>query len=90
VPGGQLGQLCQLGWGAGVMPGQPLVGQAEGEADAAGDGGGGAVGGFGLGLIQDRGRELGVTVSDGLGGQPARGAFSSAARSGRQSGWSRP
>jgi hypothetical protein len=47
-------------------PVQPLVKQAEGHADAAGDGGGGTVGGLRLGLVQDCGGP-GVTVSDCLG-----------------------
>jgi len=47
-----------------------LVEQAEGNPDAAGDGGGGAVRGFGLGLVQDPGGERGVAVGDGFGGEP--------------------
>ena len=63
----QPGQPGQAG-NVGVVPGQPLVEQAEGNPDAAGDGGRGAVAGFGLGLIQDRGGEPGVAVGDGFGG----------------------
>jgi hypothetical protein len=48
-----------------------LVKQAEGHADAAGDGGGGTVGGLWLGLIQDCGGQPGVTVSDCPGRYPA-------------------
>lgn len=52
------------------MPGQLLVEQAEGKTGAGRDGRGGAVGGFRLGLVQDFGGELGIAVSDGLGGEP--------------------
>src|SRR5512135_254047 len=44
VYGGQPGQPGQAGRGAGVVPGQPLVQQAESEPGAAGDGRGLAVG----------------------------------------------
>ena len=40
VPGGRPGQPGQAGRCAGVVPGQPLVQQAQGEPDAGGDGGG--------------------------------------------------
>jgi hypothetical protein len=46
VPGGKAGQRGQASWGAAVVPGQPLVEQAQGDADAACDGGCGAVGGY--------------------------------------------
>src|SRR5947207_13799962 len=53
VPGGQPGQPGQPFWCAGVVPGQPLVEQAQREAGAGGDGSCGIVRGFGLGLVQD-------------------------------------
>jgi hypothetical protein len=43
VPGRQAGHRGQAGRGIGVVPGQPLVEQAEGKAGAGGDGWGGAV-----------------------------------------------
>ena len=52
-PAGRRVIVAQAGRGAGVVPGQPLVEQAEGKAGAGGDGWDGAVGirlGFGPGL----------------------------------------
>src|SRR6266571_3079629 len=43
VPGRQAGHRGQAGRGIGVVPGQPLVEQAEGKAGAGGDGWDGAV-----------------------------------------------
>ena len=76
VPGWQAGHRGQPGRGVGVVPGEPLVEQAEGKAGAGGDGWDGAVRGFRLGLVQDSRGEPGIAVSDGLGGRrPNRGQF---------------
>lgn len=70
VPGGKAGRQSQAGWGIGVVPGQPLVEQAQGKAGAGRDGRRRAIRRFRLGLVQDFGGELGIAVSDGLSGEP--------------------
>ena len=54
-----------------VSAGQPVVEEAERDADAGGDGGGGVAGGFGLYLGQDRRGLGGVAVGEGLDDQRA-------------------
>ena len=56
-----------------VGAGQPVVEQAESDADAGGDGGGGVAGRVGLGLFQDRRGQGGVAAGEGLDDQPQGG-----------------
>jgi hypothetical protein len=70
VAGGQARPLAEVAGSAGVGAGQPVVEQAEGDADAGGDG---VVRWVGLCLAQDRGGQGGVVAGDGLDRQPQRG-----------------
>ena len=65
MPGWQMHVLGEVVQGL-VGAGQPVVEEAESDADAGGDGGGGVTGRVGLYFGQDRRGQGGVAVSEGL------------------------
>ena len=73
VPGGQDRPVAELCPCLLAVAAEPVVEEAQGRADAPGNGRGGAVGRFRLGLVQDRGGQCGVAVGDRRCGQPQCG-----------------